>query len=136
MREKITKGMQAAVRKYPDSYSSSNVNGRVEKVIYNNMTLDSQWEVDFARWLDKNFVLWERPDKGFEYYYKDKKHIYFPDFYLPQLDIYVEVKGFKREKDEYKWKSLNNLIVLLSDDIKKIREGIFDLSKYLGYNLK
>lgn len=127
MKEKISEGMQKAVRLYPDSYSSSNVNGRVKKVVYKNITLDSQWEVDFAIWLDENKIIWERPNKGFEYNYKDKKHIYYPDFYLPQLDIYVEVKGYKREKDEYKWKSLNNLIVLLSKDIKKIKDRTFDL---------
>lgn len=127
MKEKISEGMQKAVRLYPDSYSSSNVNGRVKKIVYKNITLDSQWEVDFAIWLDENKIIWERPNKGFEYNYKDKKHIYYPDFYLPQLDIYVEVKGYKREKDEYKWKSLKNLIVLLSKDIKKIKDRTFDL---------
>lgn len=127
MKEKISEGMQKAVRLHPESYSSSNVNGRVKKVVYKNITLDSQWEVDFAIWLDENKIIWERPNKGFEYNYKDKKHIYYPDFYLPQLDIYVEVKGYKREKDEYKWKSLNNLIVLLSKDIKKIKDRTFDL---------
>lgn len=127
MKEKISEGMQKAVRLYPDSYSSSNVNGRVKKVVYKNIILDSQWEVDFAIWLDENKIIWERPNKGFEYNYKDKKHIYYPDFYLPQLDIYVEVKGYKREKDEYKWKSLNNLIVLLSKDIKKIKDRTFNL---------
>lgn len=127
MKEKISNGMQIAVRKYPDSYSSSNVNGRVKKVIYKDTTLDSQWEADFAIWLDQNEIIWERPNNGFEYDYEGKKHIYYPDFYLPQLNIYVEVKGYKREKDEYKWKSLNNLIVILSDDIKKIKDGTFDL---------
>lgn len=127
MKENISKGMQIAVRKYPDSYSSSNVNGRVKKVSYKDITLDSQWEVDFAVWLDEKGIIWERPNKGFEYDYQGKKHIYYPDFYLPQLNIYVEVKGYKREKDEYKWKSLNNLIVILSDDIKKIKDGTFDL---------
>lgn len=127
MKEKISNGMQIAVRKYPASYSSSNVNGRVKKVIYKDTTLDSQWEVDFAVWLDEKGIIWERPNKGFEYDYKGKKHIYYPDFYLPQLNIYVEVKGYKREKDEYKWKSLTDLIVILSDDIKKIKDGTFDL---------
>lgn len=128
MKEKISEGMQKAVRLYPDSYSSSNVNGRVKKVIYKDITLDSQWEADFAIWLDKNGIIWERPNAGFEYDYKDKKHIYYLDFYLPQLDIYVEVKGYKRERDEYKWKSLHNLIVVSAADIKRIKDNTFDLS--------
>lgn len=127
MKEKISEGMQRAVRLYPDSYSSSNVNGRVKKVIYKDIILDSQWEVDFAIWLDEKQIVWERPNNGFEYIYEDKKHIYYPDFYLPQLDIYVEVKGYKRERDEYKWKSLHNLIVVSATDIKRIKDNTFDL---------
>lgn len=127
MKEKISEGMQRAVRLYPDSYSSSNVNGRVKKVIYKDIILDSQWEVDFAIWLDEKQIVWERPNKGFEYIYEDKKHIYYPDFYLPQLDIYVEVKGYKRERDKYKWKSLHNLIVVSATDIKRIKDNTFDL---------
>lgn len=128
IKEKISAGMQIAVRKYPSSYSSSNVNGRVKKVTYKDTTLDSQWEKDFAKWLDEKRIIWERPNKGFEYSYDGKQHIYYPDFYLPQFDIYIEVKGYKRERDEYKWKSLSNLIVLLSNDIKQIKDGTFDIS--------
>ena len=127
MKEKISEGMQRAVRLYPNSYSSSNVNGRVKKVIYKDIILDSQWEADFAIWLDEKQIIWERPSKGFEYIYEDKKHIYYPDFYLPQLDIYVEVKGYKRKRDEYKWKSLHNLIVVSATDIKRIKDNTFDL---------
>lgn len=124
--------MQKAVRLYPDSYSSSNVNGRVKKVKYKDILLDSQWEVDFAIWLDKNGIIWERPNTGFEYDYKDKKHIYYPDFYLPQLDIYVEVKGYKRERDEYKWKSLTNLLIIKHKEIKDIRLNKFNLLSILN----
>lgn len=132
MKEKISKGMQIAVRKYPDSYSSSNVNGRVKKVIYKGKTLDSQWEVDLAVWLDENEIIWERPNNGFEYDYKGKKHIYYPDFYLPQLNIYIEVKGYKREKDEYKWKALNNLIVVKRKEIEDIHLNKFNLLSILN----
>lgn len=124
--------MQKAVRLHPDSYSSSNVNGRVKKVEYKGVLLDSQWEVDLAIWLDQNGIIWERPNKGFEYDYKGKKHIYYPDFYLPQLNIYVEVKGYKREKDEYKWKSLNNLIVVKRKEIEDIHLNKFNLLSILN----
>lgn len=131
-RRKISEGMQKIVREKPDSYSSSNVNGRVKKVIYKDIILDSQWEVDFAIWLDQNGIIWERPNKGFEYVYEDKKHIYYPDFYLPQLDVYVEVKGFEREKDKYKWKALNNLIVIKSKEIEDIHLNKFNILSILN----
>lgn len=131
-RRKISEGMQKAVRLHPDSYSSSNVNGRVKKVEYKGVLLDSQWEVDLAIWLDQNGIIWERPNKGFEYDYKGEKHIYYPDFYLPQLNIYVEVKGYKREKDEYKWKALNNLIVVKRKEIEDIHLNKFNLLSILN----
>lgn len=131
-RRKISEGMQKVVRLHPDSYSSSNVNGRVKKVEYKGVLLDSQWEVDLAIWLDQNGIIWERPNKGFEYDYKGKKHIYYPDFYLPQLNIYVEVKGYKREKDEYKWKALNNLIVVKRKEIEDIHLNKFNLLSILN----
>lgn len=131
-RRKISEGMQKIVREKPDSYSSSNVNGRVKKVEYNGILLDSQWEVDLAIWLDQNGIIWERPNKGFEYVYEDKKHIYYPDFYLPQLDVYVEVKGFEREKDKYKWEALNNLIVIKSKEIEDIHLNKFNLLSILN----
>lgn len=94
--------------------------------------LDSQWEVDLAIWLDQNGIIWERPNKGFEYVYEDKKHIYYPDFYLLQLDVYVEVKGFEREKDKYKWEALNNLIVIKSKEIEDIHLNKFNLLSILN----
>lgn len=131
-KQKISKGMQIAVRKYPDSYSSSNVNGRVKKVEYNGTILDSQWEVDFAKYCDNNNIAWERPKLGIEYIYEDKKRIYYPDFYLPTYDVYVEVKGYERDKDICKWKSLTNLLIIKHKEIKDIRLNKFNLLSILN----
>ena len=131
-KQRISKAMQIAVRKNPDSYSSSNVNGRVKKAIYKDITFDSQWEVDFAKYCDNNNINWERPKLGIEYIYEDKKRIYYPDFYLPTYDVYVEVKGYERDKDIYKWKSLTNLLIIKHREIKDIRLNKFSLLSILN----
>lgn len=132
-KRKISKEMQKVVREKPDSYSASNVNGRVKKVEYNGIILDSQWEVDFVSYLDKNNILWRRPKEGFEYIYNGVNKIYYPDFYLPKYDVYVEVKGFERDKDKYKWRSLNNLIVIKRKEIEDIHLNKFNLLNILNY---
>jgi hypothetical protein len=55
---------------------------------YCGVLLDSSWEVSFAQWLDSNSISWKRPDP-LEY---DGRH-YFPDFYLSEFDLFVDVKN-------------------------------------------
>ena len=70
-KRKISKEMQRIVRENPESYSASNVNGRVKKVEYNGIILDSKWEVIVAKYLDSNNIEWTRPKIGFEYTYNE-----------------------------------------------------------------
>jgi hypothetical protein len=55
--------------------------------------LESSWELAIAKWLDNNQLDWTRPahlpwiDK------KGKKRKYFPDFYLPKYDVYLDPKN-------------------------------------------
>jgi len=58
--------------------------------------MDSTWEVVCAERLDAIGIKWER-DPSIKLQYRDKKfrsRNYIPDFYLPELDIYLEVKGY------------------------------------------
>ena len=119
--------MQRIVREKPESYSASNVNGRVKKVKYNGNIFDSSWEVLVAKYLDDNNIIWEHPNIGFDYEYEGKMHVYYPDFYLPQFDKYIEVKGYKRNKDEYKWSAVSNLIIIQIKEINKIKNGTYKL---------
>jgi hypothetical protein len=58
------------------------------------IVMRSYWEVDFAEEMDRHGVGWvyepERFDLGWS--------TYMPDFFLPGHQIYVEVKGYLREK--------------------------------------
>ena len=127
-KRKISEGMKRAVREHPESYSSCNVNGRVKIHIYKGIKLNGLWELEVAKYFDDKNIKWERPIKGFEYVWNNDTHIYYPDFYLPELDVYVEVKGLKRDRDEYKWKSVPNLIIITSTEIKLIRENKYNIA--------
>ena len=53
----------------------------------------SSWEVNFADWLDGHQIVWEY--EAYRFVYRDglDEHIYIPDFYLPDLNLFIEVKS-------------------------------------------
>lgn len=67
----------------------------VHKYTYNGIKLDSGAEFQFANFLEINNVKWIKNQTYFiEYIGVDcKKHKYYPDFYLSEFDIWVEIKG-------------------------------------------
>lgn len=125
-KKKLSDIMRRVVKEKPESYSSSNVNGRVKKVEYNGLTLDSSWELQFVKWCDSNNVKWIRPTIGFEYEWFGIR-TYYPDFYLVDLDLYVEIKGYQRDRDLKKWNSVSNLIVIKQKEIDNIKNNTFDI---------
>ena len=126
-KQKISNSMKLAVQKYPESFSSSNVNGRVKHYNYNGFKIDGQWELEVAKYLDSKNIKLIKPTKGFEYFWNNSIHIYYPDFYLPEYDYYIEVKGYQRERDIYKWNSVEHLIIIKDKEIKAIRENSYML---------
>ena len=70
---------------------------------YNGNDLHGSWEVAYAKYLDKNGIHWIRNKDSFKYTYNDKNRQYTPDFYLLGSDEYIEIKGYKTEKDDAKW---------------------------------
>lgn len=121
-KKKISESMRAAVKRNPDSYSSSNVCGRVKIQYYNDQKFHGSWEVLIAKYLDYEGIEWVRNTASFEYEYKIKTHLYFPDFYLPAYNVYLEVKGYEVERDSYKWSVVQKLIVLKLADITEIKK--------------
>lgn len=57
------------------------------------VTLDSSWELALAKRMDSIGVEWERPNP-IQYTDEDENcHNYFPDFYLPHFDLYLDPKN-------------------------------------------
>ena len=85
---------------------------------YKGERFDGTWELKLAQWFDANNIRWVRNKEKFSYVF-DKPRTYTPDFFLPDIDCYVEVKGWKTPKDEAKWKHFTkNLVVLSGGDLK------------------
>ena len=132
-RELQSKYMKIAVQKHPESYSAKNVCGRNKQVEYNGIKLNSTWELTVVNWLEENGICWERNTTGFQYYWEEKQsiHTYFPDFYLPEYDRFVEVKGYETERDRCKWKVVDNLIILKNKDIQNIKNSCVSPHAYI-----
>jgi len=70
--------------------------------------MDSSWEVACATRLDELGIRWER-DRSIKLPYTDKKkrkRNYIPDFYLPDFDLYIEVKGYWTPAAKHKMKDI------------------------------
>lgn len=133
----ISKAMIKAVRENPHSYSINNVSGRTPIIDYNGFRLKGSWELQTAKWLDRNNIKWTNSITGFDYEWNGSTHIYYPDFYLIDYDKYIEVKGYQRDRDLAKWFVVKNLIVLKKDEINKIKNDCFRFeSLWANYNSK
>lgn len=118
--------MKAAVEKNPESYTSSN-RGRTKQIEYNGIKFQGQWELDFYKWCNNNNVRCERSKNWFPYEWNGSRK-YNPDFYLPDLNRYVEVKGYETERDRRKWLQFpEDLVIIKAKEIASIRKGTYSL---------
>lgn len=86
----------------------NNNNGRVKGRFYQKKDgtkcfLQGSWEWKFAEFLDYKNVVWVKNKVGYKYEFCGKIHNYFPDFYLTEFDLFVEIKGYERDRDKAKW---------------------------------
>ncbi len=98
------------------------------KFKYKDINMRSNWEVILAKNLDKNNVEWKYEDKPFKL---SNGQIYWPDFYLPQLDKYIEVKGYLSDysrkkinlfiKEHHDLIFLDNLNIIKDEEIKWLK---------------
>ena len=89
---------------------------------YKNKLFHSTWEVAFAKFLDKEETKWKYESTRFNL----GKTTYTPDFYLPNLNLYIEIKGYWREDAEEKFKLFKKLYphirikILYEKDLKSM----------------
>lgn len=93
---------------------------RWKKYFYRDEIMRSTWEVDFARFLDAANVRWI-----YEPLIELSVRSYYPDFYLPDFDLYVEIKGDHRAQELWKVREAEDLghrfFVVMSGQIRAIR---------------
>ncbi len=83
--------------------------------------LDSSWEVTVADYLNEKDIEWIRPD--FIKWVDSEGTIrrYFPDFYLPQFDLYLDPKNkYCMTKDVEKMNFVENIVKLQYGELKYI----------------
>lgn len=128
-RRKISETM----KKNPAAGGLREGSGRGKKTWYNSkiagkVYLRSTYELAYAKFLDEHNIRWRQNLTGFKYIFNEEEHTYYPDFYLIDEDMYVEIKGFIRKNDEYKWSYFPyKLKILMYEDL--VRLGISNITK-------
>jgi hypothetical protein len=125
-RIKHSEAMKRAVANNPEAYTSSN-RGRTKQIIYKGIKFQGSWELTFFKWCEDKNITCERNTEGFAYEWNGIR-TYFPDFYLPSYDSYVEVKGYKTEQDDAKWKQFpKKLLTVVKKDIDNIKKDCYNI---------
>ena len=81
-------------------YLQSNKNVKwysIQNLLDETIKVQGKWELEMANRLNLLCILFTRKSVKFA-----NSHLYTPDFYLPEYDLFIEVKGFIYEKDKYK----------------------------------
>jgi len=101
--------------------------------IYKDCLFESNWEVIIATFFDDHNIAWTQPDHSIKWIdSRGKSHKYYPDFYLPTLNIYVDPKNpYVIRKQQEKLAAIEKLsyIHLIYGDITKIKYEILNLAK-------
>jgi len=119
---------------------------KVKNIKGEEFILRGKWELNVAEILNNNEIYWIR--KVYIQYIDSDGIIrtYTPDFYLPNLNRYIEVKGYFSEKDQNKIQRVKkqndiNLILIREKDFnERLIENIISNSSSLlydevGYNI-
>lgn len=130
-RKKQSESMRNAVINHPESYSVS-FGTRSKKIKKYDIRFDSTWELIFYEWCLKHNIEVIDNLNFFPYMHNGKEHLYNPDFYLPEHNIYVEVKGYTTDVDISKWKCFTEkLYVLKAAEIDAINKDEFTLEEII-----
>lgn len=76
---------------------------KVKNIEDKEYSVRGTWELQVAeklnelgiKWIRNHILKYRRPDES-------KERFYNPDFYLPNEDVFIEVKGYYSEKDKEK----------------------------------
>lgn len=93
-----------------------------KKIKYKGNWMRSSWEVAFAKYCIKNHIKYRYESKTFDL----GNMTYTPDFYLPETDTYIEIKGWWRDKAKVKFNAFKNkyskvkIKVLMKKNLEKL----------------
>jgi len=89
------------------------------------VSMDSTWEVECAKRLDELGIRWIRnPSLKLKYTTRGRRaRNYIPDFYLPDHDVYIEVKGYWTDAARHKMKDVqerNPVKIIILESLEEI----------------
>lgn len=132
IRKKIEQGKykapvlnEEARRKISIAKTLNNKGGRCKWYKVSGAWVQGTWEKSFAEKLNNLNISWLRPREYFEYNNGHKMKRYTPDFYLPDLDKFIEIKGHWWGNDKHKMKLVMQQNKDLMGRIKVIRKQKF-----------
>lgn len=112
-------------------YRTKSGRSKIHGGYYKNIWMDSSWELRLAKLLDKEGIVWERGSK-YKFPYKTKTGLdrnYYPDFYLPKEDLFIEIKGYWTTEIRHKVDDSlrrNNFKLLILESIDAI-DSVVDM---------
>ncbi|RYD78317.1 MAG: hypothetical protein EOP84_14440, partial [Verrucomicrobiaceae bacterium] len=74
--------------------SSANRGGRCSWFEVSGQRVQGTWERDLALKMESLQIVWVKVRKSIRYFLDGKLRRYTPDFYLPEFNLYIELKGF------------------------------------------
>lgn len=85
-----------SVERCSQNLCSTNVKGGYKYGTYKGVHCDSSWELAFVMYLIDHDIDFERnTSKSFQYVYRGKRHLFFPDFIIN--NVYYEIKNYQSE---------------------------------------
>ena len=93
-----------------------------KKTKYKDIWMRSSWEAKFAQFLTLSGIEWLYEPKRFDL----GELTYLPDFYIPEWDLYIEIKGWFYKQDKRKIKLFKKkfpkmrIKVLLYNELKEL----------------
>lgn len=125
-RSEFSEVMRRIAKENPESYGSGN-QGRSKIFEIDGLKLKGSWEFKFYLWCKSQKIIIERPINGFSYNWNGVR-TYYPDFYLPEYNFYIEVKGYETERDKCKWDSFTeSLSIIREKEIQLIEKNMFSI---------
>ena len=104
-------------------------NGSRKTFKYNGVILESSWQLEIAGLLDTFSIEWIRPNPIEWVDTDNKNHLYYPDFYLPQYNIYLDPKNpYCMDIDKEKMIQISNKVNIIFGDLELIKYNIYELT--------
>lgn len=118
LQEKVKNGKFTPIKCSPDFYrelserqSIKNTGGKSKWFEIGGQLVQGTYEYKFAESLIRDGIIWEKVKTNshiFRYQSNSKIHSYSPDFWLPELELYIEIKGFWWGNDKEKMELVKN----------------------------